>query len=62
MGLFHPEQFRWALLAIPILLLSAALEERRKLESVYAASEALHGAVLASIQDQMVVLDRAGRR
>jgi len=47
--------------AVPLLLLAAALEERRDLESAHAASEALHGAVLASIQDQVVILDREGR-
>jgi signal transduction histidine kinase/integral membrane sensor domain MASE1 len=46
---------------IPILLLAAALDERRTLAFVHAASEALHGAVLASIQDQVVILDRSGR-
>ena len=46
---------------IPLLLLGAALDERRSLELAREASDALHGAVLASIQDQMVVLDSAGR-
>jgi len=46
---------------IPILLLAAALDERRTLASVHAASEALHGAVLASLQDQIVILDRTGQ-
>ena len=46
---------------IPLLLLGAALDERRSLERARAASDALHGAVLASIQDQMVVLNREGR-
>ena len=46
---------------IPLLLLGAALDERRSLESARAASDALHGAVLASIQDQIVILDSSGR-
>ena len=46
---------------IPLLLLGAALDERRSLERARAASDALHGAVLASIQDQIVVLDSTGR-
>jgi len=46
---------------IPLLLLGAALDERRSLEHARAASDALHGAVLASIQDQIVILDGAGR-
>ncbi len=47
--------------SIPLLLLGAALDERRSLERERAASDALHGAVLASIQDQIVILDSAGR-
>ncbi|HEU4778540.1 MAG TPA: MASE1 domain-containing protein [Steroidobacteraceae bacterium] len=46
---------------VPLLLLGAALDERRSLERARAASDALHGAVLASIQDQMLVLNRDGR-
>lgn len=46
---------------VPLLLLGAALDERRSLERARAASDALHGAVLASIQDQMVILDSDGR-
>jgi len=46
---------------IPLLLLGAALDERRSLEHARAASDALHGAVLASIQDQIVILDGSGR-
>ena len=46
---------------IPLLLLGAALDERRSLERARLASDALHGAVLASIQDQMLVLDSDGR-
>jgi two-component system, LuxR family, sensor kinase FixL len=46
---------------IPLLLLGAALDERRSLERARAASDALHGAVLASIQDQIVILDGSGR-
>jgi signal transduction histidine kinase len=46
---------------IPLLLLAAALDERRSLERARAASDALHGAVLASIQDQIVILDSSGR-
>ncbi len=46
---------------IPLLLLGAALDERRSLESARAASDALHGAVLASIQDQIVILESSGR-
>jgi len=47
--------------SIPLLLLGAALDERRSLERARVASDALHGAVLASIQDQMLVLDSDGR-
>jgi two-component system, LuxR family, sensor kinase FixL len=47
--------------SIPLLLLGAALDERRSLEQARLASDALHGAVLASIQDQMLVLDSDGR-
>ena len=47
--------------SIPLLLLGAALDERRSLERARLASDALHGAVLASIQDQMLVLDSDGR-
>jgi signal transduction histidine kinase/integral membrane sensor domain MASE1 len=46
---------------VPLLLLGAALDERRSLERAREASDALHGAVLASIQDQMVVLNSDGR-
>jgi two-component system sensor kinase FixL len=45
---------------VPLLLLGAALDERRTLERERLASDALHGAVLASIQDQMLVLDSDG--
>ena len=45
---------------VPLLLLGAALDERRSLEQQRAASDALHGAVLASVQDQIVVLDNTG--
>jgi signal transduction histidine kinase len=45
---------------VPLLLLGAALDERRSLERARLASDALHGAVLASIQDQMLVLDSDG--
>jgi signal transduction histidine kinase len=46
--------------SVPLLLLGAALDERRSLERARLASDALHGAVLASIQDQMLVLDSDG--
>jgi signal transduction histidine kinase len=46
---------------LPLLLLGAALDERRSLENARAASDALHGAVLASIQDKIVILDNYGR-
>jgi two-component system sensor kinase FixL len=46
---------------LPLLLLGAALDERRSLENARAASDALHGAVLASIQDKIVILDNHGR-
>jgi signal transduction histidine kinase len=45
---------------VPLLLLAAALDERRALERARAASDALHGAVLASVQDQIVILDSTG--
>jgi C4-dicarboxylate-specific signal transduction histidine kinase len=45
---------------VPLLLLGAALEERRSFERQRAASDALHGAVLASVQDQIVILDSTG--
>jgi two-component system, LuxR family, sensor kinase FixL len=47
-------------LGVPLLLLGAALDERRSLERARAASDALHGAVLASIQDQIVILGSNG--
>jgi signal transduction histidine kinase/integral membrane sensor domain MASE1 len=47
-------------IGVPLLLLGAALDERRSLERARAASDALHGAVLASVQDQIVILDSAG--
>ena len=48
-------------IGMPLLLLGAALDERRSLERARDASDALHGAVLASIQDQIVILDSTGR-
>jgi len=47
--------------SLPLLLLGAALDERRSLENARLASDALHGAVLASIQDKIVILDNHGR-
>ena len=49
------------IIGVPLLLLGAALDERRSLETARAASDALHGAVLASIQDKIVILDNHGR-
>jgi len=46
---------------LPLLLLGAALDERSSLENARVASDALHGAVLASIQDKIVILDNHGR-
>ncbi len=48
------------IVCVPLLLLGAALDERRSLERARAASDALHGAVLASVQDQIVILESAG--
>jgi signal transduction histidine kinase len=47
-------------ICLPLLLLAAALDERRSLERERAASDALHGSVLASVQDQIVIVDSAG--
>ena len=47
-------------IGVPLLLLGAALDERRSLERARADSDALHGAVLASVQDQILVLDSTG--
>jgi two-component system, LuxR family, sensor kinase FixL len=45
---------------IPLLLLSGVLEERKAATHALSQAESLHSAVLASLHDQIAVLDRRG--
>jgi signal transduction histidine kinase len=44
----------------PLLLLASVLEERRQTSAALLTSEVLHRAVLASLQNQIAVLDQSG--
>ena len=44
----------------PLLMLAALLEERESVEEEQRQAQTLHGAVLASVHDQIAVLDRDG--
>lgn len=46
--------------SVPLLMLAALLEERESRNREWRSQAALHGAVLASMRDQIAVLDRDG--